>query len=146
MTTCDHLWSFLTTFEFSNDLEFHFGQRPRLLIDLWVKLSRNAQKYSSFIIFILLTHNLETVFVRVRISNDPEFRFPQKLWCLLYKSPSEIQDISLKWSIHFFSPTPFLLKWPFLVQMIVTGNLTIIGVWTIVSVLAEMIVYVFRDL
>ena len=35
-------------------------------------------------------------------SNDPEFRFLKKLWCLLYKSPSEIQDISLKWSTYFF--------------------------------------------
>lgn len=79
--------------------------------------------------YLFSSHSLETVFARVRISNDPEFRFPQKLWCLLYKSPSEIQDISLKWSIHFFSPTPFLLKWPFLVQMIVR-NLTIIGILT----------------
>lgn len=74
--------------------------------------------------YLFSSHSLETVFARVRISNDPEFRFPQKLWCLLYKSPSEIQDISLKWSIHFFSPTPILLKWPSLVRMII-GNLTV---------------------
>ena len=43
-------------------------------------------------------------------SNDPEFRFLKKLWCLLYKSPSEIQDISLKWSTHFFSPMSFPVK------------------------------------
>ena len=77
--------------------------------------------------YLFSSHSLETVFARVRISNDPEFRFPQKLWCLLYKSPSEIQDISLKWSIHFFSPTPFLMKWSSLVRMIV-GNLTIITI------------------
>ena len=43
-------------------------------------------------------------------SNDPEFRFLKKLWCLLYKSPSEIQDISLKWSTYFFSPMSFPVK------------------------------------